>query len=704
MIKPSTYCNVYWKNYKYKWLSNIETEYRFSEKKKKTLNSIFIMLDTETSKSIEKKGNNENHVVYFTISANYKGRDLFTLHGSKPSEAVLACQRLHNSMPGEQTFIYVHNLGYDWTFLRRFFFMTFGHPIKQLNTKSHYPIYIEFENGIILRDSLILAQRKLEKWGSDLKVKHQKAVGFWDYNKYRNQKEEYTEYEHKYAEFDTLCGVECLEATRKLLGKRVGTMPWTATGIPREEIRKRGKKNRAKEWFNRVVGDWKFQKQLESAYHGGFTHANRHYIGHIFRLEKGSYIQCFDFASSYPFCLLAKKYPSERFFECPNTKIENIIKDADEYAFCFKLVAIDVKLKDDSIPMPALQFSKCEKSVNDVTDNGRILCADYIEIYLTEQDLIVINEQYDFKRSLCIEVMCSKKDYLPRWFTDYVFELFETKTKLKGGDKVLYSIAKALLNSLYGVTVQRPVKDDIIEVYEPELVDDVRSSWKTEKHDTDYEEQYNKWKDSRNNILPYFIGVWVTAYAFRNLFELGKCVKEGCVWIYSDTDSAYSNGWDLEKVNDYNEKCKQELLANGYGGVHHMGREWWLGVAETDGDNDLYSEFVTVGAKRYCGRKKEDNKLHITVAGVPKKGAECLNNDIKNFKKGFIFSGNQTGKLTHEYVYSEIHMDSDGNEIGDSINLMPCDYLLDDVFIKEWKTLISEDIDISIPGLVEDYF
>lgn len=703
MIKPSAYCNVYWEDYKYNWLSNIETEYRFSKKQKKTLNSIFIMLDTETSKSKE-SGNNENHVVYFTISANYKGRDLFTLHGSKPSEAVLACQRLHNSMPGEQTFIYVHNLGYDWTFLRRFFFMNFGHPIRQLNTKSHYPIYIEFENGIILRDSLILAQRKLEKWGSDLKVKHQKAVGYWDYSKYRNQQEEYTEKEHQYAEFDTLCGVECLEATRQLLGKRVGSMPWTATGIPREEIRKRGKKNRAKDWFNRVIGDWQFQKQLEATYHGGFTHADRHYIGHIFRLKNGSYVQCFDFASSYPFCLLAKKYPAERFFSVPNTQKENIIKDSEDYAFCFKFIAIGVKLKDDSIPMPALQFSKCVKSVNDVTDNGRILCADYIEIYLTEQDLIVINEQYDFKGSLCIEVMCSKKDYLPRWFTDYVFELFENKTKLKGGDKVLYSLAKALLNSLYGVTVQRPVKDDIIEVYEPELIDDIRNVWKTEKHDTDYEEQYNKWKESRNNILPYFIGVWVTAYAFRNLFELGKCVKEGSIWIYSDTDSGYSNGWDLEKVNAYNEKCKQELLANGYGCVYHMGREWWLGVAETDGDNDLYSEFVTVGAKRYCGRNKADNEIHITVAGVPKKGSECLNNDIKQFKKGFIFPGTKTGKLTHEYIYNEIHTDSDGNEIGDSINLTPCDYLLDDVLITEWESLITDDIDISMPGLVEVYF
>ena len=703
MIKPNVYRNVYWKNYSYKWLNSIETEYRFSQKKKITLNSIFIMLDTETSKSKDRR-NPENHVVYFTISARYKSQNLFTLHGTKPSDAISACLKLHQSMPGEQTFIYVHNLSYDWTFLRRFFFEQFGHPIKQLNTKSHYPIYIEFSNGIVLRDSLILAQRKLEKWGKDLKVEHQKAVGFWDYNKYRNQDEKYTEDEHKYAEFDTLCGVECLDATMKLLGKRVGTMPWTATGIPREEIRKRGKKNRAKEWFNRLIGDWKFQKQLESAYHGGFTHANRHYIGHVFRLEDGSYVQCFDFASSYPFCLLARKYPAEKFFKVPNTKKENILKDSDEYAFCFKFIAIGVQLKDDSIPMPALQFSKCVKSVNDVTDNGRILCADYIEIYLTEQDLIVLDEQYDFKKSICIEVMCSKKDYLPRWFTDYVFELFENKTKLKGGDKVLYALAKALLNSLYGVTVQRPVKDDVIEVYEPELDEDVRNSWKIEKHESDYEELYIKWAENRKNVLPYFIGVWVTAYAFRNLFELGKCVKKGSVWIYSDTDSCYSNGWDFEKVNAYNEKCKQDLKKNGYGCVEHLGREWWLGVAETDGDSDLYSEFITVGAKRYCGRCKEDNELHITVAGVPKKGAECLNDNIENFKKGFIFSGAKTGKLTHEYIYSDIHTDPDGNEIGDSINLTPCDYLLDSVTTTDWESLISEDISIPVPGLINDYF
>ena len=48
----------------------------------------------------------------------------------------------------------------------------------------------------------------------------------------------------------------------------------------------------------------------------------------------------------------------------------------------------------------------------------------------------------------------AEKDYLPRWYTDYVFECFKDKTMLKGGDPVAYALAKAKVNSLYGMMVQ----------------------------------------------------------------------------------------------------------------------------------------------------------------------------------------------------------------------------------------------------------
>ena len=89
-----------------------------------------------------------------------------------------------------------------------------------------------------------------------------------------------------------------------------------------------------------------------------------------------------------------------------------------------------------------------------------------------------------------------------------------------------------------------------------------------------------------------------------------------------------------------------------------------------------------LGSKRYAGRGADDHELHITVAGVPKKtGAKCLKDDLSNFCRGFIFDGETTGKLTHFYIFSDkgIYKDEFGNEIGDSIDLQPCDYELDAV-------------------------
>ena len=213
---------------------------------------------------------------------------------------------------------------------------------------------IEWENGLILKDSLILSQRSLEKWGKDLNVEHQKAVGKWNYDKIRTQVEVYNVDELQYIEFDTLCGVECIDTLMKSLNKKIYSMPYTATGIPREEVRKRGKKASAKKLFNKLAITYEQYKKLEKVYHGGYTHANRHVVGWILgSIEEP--VEAYDFASSYPFVLLSEKYPSEKFTEAPNCSIYQIISDAENYAFMFKLVVVGVKLKNDFVEMPALR-------------------------------------------------------------------------------------------------------------------------------------------------------------------------------------------------------------------------------------------------------------------------------------------------------------------------------------------------------------
>ena len=170
---------------------------------------------------------------------------------------------------------------------------------------------------------------------------------------------------------------------------------------------------------------------------------------------------------------------------------------------------------------------------------------------------------------------------------------------------------------------------------------------------------------------------------------LGECAG---TWVYSDTDSCYGYDWNLQKLEEYNQSCKEKLRANGYGPVIFKEKEYCLGVATLDGE---YNQFRVMGAKRYCGRSMSDGQLHTTVAGVPKRGAACLHDNIDNFTKGFIFPGSKTGKQTHTYFYvDEVYEDEHGNITGDSIDLSPCDYLLDAITVEDWEKLFIEEIEV----------
>lgn len=445
MIRHHSYSFTFYDHFDYSILKNIMYITRAGKQNGETFNDCIIMLDTETSK--EKPGTVcRNYIVAWTISIRAFDMNIVTLWGQKPSECIECINRIIMHMEGNKTVFYIHNAQYDWVFLRKFMMREWGTPIHQLNIKSHYPLFIEFSNGIIIKDSLILAQRSLDKWSSDMDVEHKKASGLWDYDLKRNQSSYLNHSEKQYIEHDTLAGVECIQKTMDALHKNIYSIPYTATGIPREQVQKLAKSNRGRQAFKKMCPDYGTQCMLEGVFHGGYTHTNRHYLE---RVVKGN-IQAYDFASSYPFCMLAYKFPMERFTPFENCTPEFILENSDEYAFIFKLIMIKPRLRDDFIQMPALQLSKCTKIINVVEDNGRILCAEYAELYTNEQDLKIIMSQYKFEKNkvLCVDVRFAAKDYLPRWFTDYIYQCFVDKTKLKGGDAVSYSIAKAKLNSL----------------------------------------------------------------------------------------------------------------------------------------------------------------------------------------------------------------------------------------------------------------
>lgn len=234
------------------------------------------------------------------------------------------------------------------------------------------------------------------------------------------------------------------------------------------------------------------------------------------------------------------------------------------------------------------------------------------------------------------------------------------------------------------MTCQKSIKEDIVENYE---------TGDYEIREVNEIDEYQKFLDSPNTILPYYWGVWVTSYGMDNkngLFALAKCIRDSNkddadrgIWLYSDTDSCYCCGWDEEKLAAFNQRQKDRLMAAGYGPVIKGGREYWPGVVELDGE---YWEFVGLHSKCYSARTlirgpKGENSfvargdLKITIAGVPKKnGAKCLRDDINLFKDGFIFPGKETGKLTHYYIYRKEPVVENGIEKGNSVDLHYCDY------------------------------
>lgn len=714
--------------FNYEILNNIMYVTRSGRTKKKTTyNNCIIMCDTETSKKRLKNSNQkarldsgftarECHVVAWTISVRAFGMNICTIWGHKPSTFAQTLHKIHEQMMGDITICYFHNFSYDHWFLRRFLYRELGKPCKYLNIKSHYPLFIRFECGIEIRDSLILAQRKLESWADELNVEHKKACGYWNYNKFRDQKQKYTKRELEYIEHDTLAGVECIDALMHNLNKKVYSMPFTSTGIIRKDLQEIGRENNAHEFFLSVAPSYDEYLEFLKGFHGGYVHANRFFIDTLITEDIFGLVQCGDFMSSYPFSLLAFKYPMEKFHHMEDCTATDILRSCESTAFMFKFVAIGIKLKNPNNSSPALQFSKCEDGsvINPVIDNGRILEAAALTIYLTELDLQVIHSQYECESHVCTEVMYAHKDYLPRWFTDYIYEWFKKKCELSFQKKekpVDYNISKTKINGCYGLTVQKPIQDEILEAFfdDPEhdkmSGDYYKQEFKTpeEKYKHD-KKQYDKYLKNKNSILPYFWGVWCTSYSFRNLHIMNELIlpyDEGGLLLYNDTDSAYATGWNWERIKEYNLKCKAHLKANGYDPVVINGKEFILGSIEHKPREDDYTEFKVQGAKRYAGRNLEDGKLHITVAGVPKeKGALCLDDDLNNFTKNFTFQGKKTGKLQHNYFSSDIYIDKDGNETADSIDLTPANYKLDPTDKFEWSLF---DDDIEMEGIYE-YF
>lgn len=546
--------------------------------------------------------------------------------------------------------IYIHNEGFEFQFMQK------HHEWRRVFAlDERKPVYALTVDGVEFRCSYLLSGYSLEMLGKQLqKYKVQKAVGDLDYSLIRHQKTPLTDKEIGYCVSDVRVVMAYIQEKIEQCGD-ITRIPLTKTGFVRKYCRDAclyegsHKKNVEKfKSYNDLMRKLTLTPdeylQAKRAFQGGFTHANSYHVGNVLE-NVGSY----DFTSSYPAVMVAEMFPMSR-----GELVR--IKSPEEFSrnlrlYCCMFDAEFEGIEATTIFEHPLSKSRCEKIRNSLDDNGRIVSADYLITTITEQDYIILQKFYKWKRMRIANFRRYKRGYLPTNFVKAILKLYGDKTTLKGvdGKEAEYLNSKEMINAAYGMCVTDICRDEIV------FADD----WS--KTPVDIESALKKYNTSKRRFLSYLWGVWVTAYARKNLFTGIWELKHD--YVYADTDSV--KGLNMERharyFEGYNKMITEKLRLAC---LHHNipfeltcpktieGVPKPLGVWDNEG---VYSRFKTLGAKRYATEK--DGKFSITVSGVNKKYAapylvETYGVDgcFDAFDDELKIPADRTGKMTHTYI------------------------------------------------------
>lgn len=579
----------------------------------------------------------------------------------------------------KKKFVFVHNLAYEFQFMRNAF------KFKNVfSRKSRKTLKFELQEfNFEFRCSYMMSNSSLEKLPKIYQLPIEKKVGNLDYSILRNSKTVISEKELEYCEND------CLVIYHYILKEletyeTIKNIPLTSTGHVRKELKDliqndysyRNKVRRS------VNVDGHVYNLLISAFAGGYTHANWIYADEI--IEN---VDSYDFTSSYPYVMVTHKFPATEFRKINITKIE-------QFKSCFAYI-INVRLKGVSCKYfnNFISQSKCKRILKGRYDNGRLIGAEELEIILTDVDFRFIMETYEIKEYEFLEVYYSIYDYLPKRFIEFILQKYVNKTEYKNvaGKEVEYALEKAKFNSLYGMSVTNNIKDNVVF--------DNEEGWK-EVPLINEEIKALLEKEQKAGFLSFSYGVWVTAWARYNL--LSNLIKFDKNVIYADTDSLklYGN-YDKMIIENYNKEVENkikevakelEIDIEKFQPKDSKGIKHILGVFEHDAS---YDKFITQGAKKYAYIDSKDKEIHITVSGVPKKGAKALKK-LEDFKDNFVFKYEDTGKnllIYNDEMESFELEDYQGNkELIDAkygCSLVPTTYELGKS--EEYAYLISDD-------------
>lgn len=511
--------------------------------------------------------------------------------------------------------------------------------------------FLTFVRGSLeFRCSYLLSGMSLEKWSKEMNIEHKKAIGLYDYEKIIYPDDELTENEKTYDYIDVVALKECLQRQMLLYGNdSLLTLPLTSTGYIRRDLRRsciNDKYYRERYFINNRLNPDLYEYCLKS-YAGGYTHNNRFYRDIVVQCGKEyeyngerirvDLIKHGDFKSHYPSQMTCYQLPLGQ----PHLiykhswgfsiSIKRILSWSPVYSTVSVIRFYSAVLRDKSISMPFLQYSKCYDEHFDfkMLDNGRITAGKGVWVmYLDNYTLDILNEQYALKYEV-LEVYRMRNKPLPKCIINIVDKYFKGKSDKKNlvheltkqfgkldertiNAEFELTQMKKLLNGSYGCLAMNPLQDNIA-VSENLEFKYITSYKNHDKVITGLKEFYSK----RNNFLAYQVGVFITALARYELAQyIGVFDRRGIKGIgykyclYCDTDSIFYIS------NEETEKAIKDLNA--------LKRQTAHTVTLENGKIENYDEFTFEpdikafkGLHAKCYGIVTNKGLELTIAGIP---------------------------------------------------------------------------------------
>ena len=590
---------------------------------------------------------------------------------------------------GRSLVTYVHNLSFEFQFCRQFI----GEIISPLITDKYCPLLVPTDIGITYRCSYRLTNKSLDAFTKDFP--HHKLKGDLDYSIIRvpvkeDPKNGLTDLELSYC-YNDVKGLA--EALRDRLTKdpkyNIASIPLTSTGYVRKDCQNSmNKAPRNRKRFQDTKLDDHLYKMCRAAFRGGNTHANAAHCGELLHNVKS-----YDLASSYPAWILTMTYPLGQFEKIENTS--NLVKELYSIVKQYCLL-VTIRLYNfnyiGSCGVPYIARAKtflriCDKE-EIVEDNGRIVSAPFAELTLTDIDLMMVLKYYDYSKIEIVEAYRSHRGMLPNELRRVCLDYYKKKTSLKHSenedDIYNYNRAKELLNACYGLMVMRLdrieyqyINDDYQVIHKP------------------LQQMLDKFYSSKSSFLPYQYGVWVTSWA-RFVLQMGlDCVGKDAV--YCDTDSVKFIGDHEKDFERLNKQLRANALLHGAVALDKNGKEVPAGIYDQE---QTYSDFMTLGAKKYIYSYDNGKTIHSTISGVSKDLGEQFftEHGFAAFKDETIIP--VSGKIQAVYNNDKMHfIIVNGVKIltGSNIAMVPTSYT---IHIKhDYKDFIA-----SIKKSLEKYY